>query len=388
MQRGTRRRPTSGRTRAAGQGTAARTRHATARATAARPAARRRRDDRFWGWLGPLLVAVVGGILRFWHLGRPHQLVFDETYYVKQGYSMLQYGVETPTCRTAQDARRRCSPAARPTSSATDGDLVVHPPVGKWMIAVGEQLFGVDSSFGWRFSVALRRHPVDPDDRPDRRGGCSGRRCSACVAALLLAVRGPPLRPQSAPGCSTSSSCSGRSPAFCVPAHRPRPGPGAARRAARWRGRRARPRRRARARGWACGRGAGSPAVCLGLCAGTKWSGAVLPRGFGLMTCCGTSAPGGPPASAGGRRRGRSRTGCTPRAVDRAASRRRLPRLVGGWFRSHRRPTTGSGRPPTPRATAAGCPTRCARCGTTTGDVPVPRQPALPPPVPDQPVAG
>ncbi|MFP5347218.1 MAG: phospholipid carrier-dependent glycosyltransferase, partial [Actinomycetes bacterium] len=37
-----------------------------------------------WGWLGPLLVAVLGGVLRFWHLDRPHKLVFDETYYVKQ----------------------------------------------------------------------------------------------------------------------------------------------------------------------------------------------------------------------------------------------------------------------------------------------------------------
>ncbi|TNM59263.1 phospholipid carrier-dependent glycosyltransferase, partial [Streptomyces sp. NP160] len=29
------------------------------------------------------------------------------------------------------------------------------PSVGKWMIAIGEQLFGVQSSFGWRFSSAL-----------------------------------------------------------------------------------------------------------------------------------------------------------------------------------------------------------------------------------------
>ncbi len=34
-------------------------------------------------------MAVVGGLMRFWSLGRPDQLVFDETYYVKQGVSML-----------------------------------------------------------------------------------------------------------------------------------------------------------------------------------------------------------------------------------------------------------------------------------------------------------
>ncbi|MGL5864845.1 MAG: phospholipid carrier-dependent glycosyltransferase, partial [Dermatophilaceae bacterium] len=43
--------------------------------------------DRLWGWLAPGLIALVGGILRFWNLARPDALVFDETYYVKQGYS-------------------------------------------------------------------------------------------------------------------------------------------------------------------------------------------------------------------------------------------------------------------------------------------------------------
>ena len=40
--------------------------------------------------------------------------------------------------------------------NSTDGDLVVHGPVGKWVIAAGEALFGgADSSVGWRFSVCL-----------------------------------------------------------------------------------------------------------------------------------------------------------------------------------------------------------------------------------------
>ena len=33
-------------------------------------------------------------LLRFWDLGRPHQLVFDETYYVKDAYSLLVHGYE------------------------------------------------------------------------------------------------------------------------------------------------------------------------------------------------------------------------------------------------------------------------------------------------------
>ena len=53
-----------------------------------------RPTDVLWGWLGPLLFAVLGGLIRFWQLGRPHQLVFDETYYVKQGYTLLQVGYD------------------------------------------------------------------------------------------------------------------------------------------------------------------------------------------------------------------------------------------------------------------------------------------------------
>ena len=34
-------------------------------------------------------------------------------------------------------------------------EYVVHPPVGKWMIAAGMWLFGPDNPFGWRFGAAL-----------------------------------------------------------------------------------------------------------------------------------------------------------------------------------------------------------------------------------------
>ena len=34
-------------------------------------------------------------------------------------------------------------------------EYVVHPPVGKWMIAGGMWLFGPDNPLGWRFSAAL-----------------------------------------------------------------------------------------------------------------------------------------------------------------------------------------------------------------------------------------
>ena len=114
-----------------------------------------RPTDRLWGWLAPGLVALVGGVLRFWNLDRPHALVFDETYYVKQAYSMLLHGVEMRVLDSLNEPDAAFVGGQPNVFSSTDGDFVVHPPVGKWVIAVGEWLFGVDSGLGWRFSVAL-----------------------------------------------------------------------------------------------------------------------------------------------------------------------------------------------------------------------------------------
>ncbi len=113
-------------------------------------------DGESWkrAWLPLLAVTAVAGFLRFFQLGRPHQLVFDETYYVKQAYSLLRYGVELRNDGSIAKPDELFT-AGTPDVFGTAGDFVVHPPVGKWMIAAGEWLFGIDSSFGWRFSAAL-----------------------------------------------------------------------------------------------------------------------------------------------------------------------------------------------------------------------------------------
>ncbi len=140
--------------------TAERTRSGATAADATRRQALRARlsgaglDDRVWGWLAPLAVAVVGGFLRFWHLGRPPWLVFDETYYVKQGASFLKYGHE----RAIKEGLEK--PDLLWNTGNTDvwgpkPDFVVHPPVGKWMIAGGEWLFGITDPVGWRFASAV-----------------------------------------------------------------------------------------------------------------------------------------------------------------------------------------------------------------------------------------
>ncbi|MGO4583046.1 dolichyl-phosphate-mannose--protein mannosyltransferase [Arthrobacter sp. 2RAF6] len=106
---------------------------------------------RLWFWLIPTITAVIGGILRFVRLDAPHSLVFDETYYVKDAYSLLVSGYERAWPDKANDAFN----AGNPNVLLNSPEYVVHPPVGKWMIAFGMWLFGSDNSFGWRFSAAL-----------------------------------------------------------------------------------------------------------------------------------------------------------------------------------------------------------------------------------------
>lgn len=109
------------------------------------------------GWRGigaVVLVFVVATALRMYNLGYPKGLIFDETYYVKQGVSMLKAGVEM------KNADATPSPDPMFAKGTTDiygtvGDFVVHPPIGKWVIGLGELALGPSSSFGWRFSVAV-----------------------------------------------------------------------------------------------------------------------------------------------------------------------------------------------------------------------------------------
>lgn len=107
-----------------------------------------------WAWWGPLLAMVIGGAARFFRLGHPHQLVFDETYYVKQAWSLMQFGYER-NIRAGLDEPDELFTAGNADVFANSPDLVVHPPLGKWMLGFGEWLFGVDSSFGWRFAAAV-----------------------------------------------------------------------------------------------------------------------------------------------------------------------------------------------------------------------------------------
>jgi len=100
---------------------------------------------------GLWLVLAFAALLRFWDLGYPHKLVFDETYYVKDAFTLSRLGYEGSWPANANASFE----AGQVNVFSTDPSYVVHPPLGKWIISLGIDLFGAQNSFGWRFSVAL-----------------------------------------------------------------------------------------------------------------------------------------------------------------------------------------------------------------------------------------
>lgn len=104
-----------------------------------------------WQWGGPIGVTLLAAVLRLWNLGSPHSLVFDETYYVKDAWTLLHLGYESGWPENPNPAFE----AGDVDGFGTDPAFVVHPPLGKWLIALGLAVFGADDSVGWRISTAL-----------------------------------------------------------------------------------------------------------------------------------------------------------------------------------------------------------------------------------------
>jgi dolichyl-phosphate-mannose--protein O-mannosyl transferase len=138
-----------------------------------------------WGWAGPLLVTVFGAFLRFDRLSLPHAVLFDETYYVPDAYGILRHGVEIDHVRNVNTLLAQGSTRIL---EGTKGEYVVHPPLGKMLIAAGEWLFGL-TPFGWRFAVAVAGSlAILMTARIARRMTRST--LLGCAAGLLLALDG------------------------------------------------------------------------------------------------------------------------------------------------------------------------------------------------------
>jgi dolichyl-phosphate-mannose-protein mannosyltransferase len=88
--------------------------------------------DRVLSWVYAGVVTALAAVLRLWSVGFPGEKVFDELYYATEGGEVLRQGYEN-------------NPGYM---------FIVHPPLGKWLIAAGIEVFG-DRSTGWRVPAAV-----------------------------------------------------------------------------------------------------------------------------------------------------------------------------------------------------------------------------------------
>ena len=113
-------------------------------------------QDGPWGWLGPLLVTAFAAFFRFNRLSVPHAVIFDETYYAKDAWSILLHGVEWQYVKNADSMiiAGNTHHLFQACTGTSCGEYVVQPPVGKLLIAVGEWIYGL-TPLGWRFASAV-----------------------------------------------------------------------------------------------------------------------------------------------------------------------------------------------------------------------------------------
>src|SRR5260370_15634956 len=123
-------------------------------------------DDRLWGWLGPLLVTAFGTFLRFNRLRVPRSLIFDETYYVKDAWSILKHGVEWNTIDSSVAnpliAAGHTNFFVPCNGTSACGEYVVQPEAGKPLLPPRD---------GGGGPTPVRRggqHPPPPPSRTSR----------------------------------------------------------------------------------------------------------------------------------------------------------------------------------------------------------------------------
>jgi dolichyl-phosphate-mannose-protein mannosyltransferase len=107
------------------------------------------------GWIGPLLAGLLATITRLPNLSRPNSLVFDEIYYAVDALGLAQFGTEQENVENIKELLPTDDRNWQALELFTgEPQFVAHPPAGKWLISIGEWLFGA-TTFGWRFTVVI-----------------------------------------------------------------------------------------------------------------------------------------------------------------------------------------------------------------------------------------
>jgi hypothetical protein len=89
--------------------------------------------DAALSWVITVLITAMAGVVRLWGIGFPDAKQFDEVYYATEGGEILHNG------------GYENNPGYM---------FIVHPPLGKWLVAGGITVFG-DNSVGWRVPAAI-----------------------------------------------------------------------------------------------------------------------------------------------------------------------------------------------------------------------------------------
>jgi dolichyl-phosphate-mannose--protein O-mannosyl transferase len=122
--------------------------------------------DRRLSWLLTGALGVLTLVSRLIGIRYPSDLLFDEAYYPPEAHELLRWGTEYNRGYT----------------------FIVHPPLGKWFIALGEWVFGYNS-LGWRVPSAVAGTvAVVVLARLTRR--LTGSTLLGLLAGLLLALDG------------------------------------------------------------------------------------------------------------------------------------------------------------------------------------------------------
>lgn len=108
------------------------------------------RDRRRVEWILVGAITLVAAIVRFVRLGVPQSLVFDEVYYVTEGWSISNQGYEGQLA----DPDRDLFAQGQVDLYSTLGKYVVHPPLGKYLIGWAMHL-DPSQAWTWRLAVAI-----------------------------------------------------------------------------------------------------------------------------------------------------------------------------------------------------------------------------------------
>ena len=101
--------------------------------------------------VGPVAVVLLAAGTRLWNLGSPRTLVFDETFYVKDAYTLSKLGYEGSWPANPDPGFA----AGHVNTYLAPGSFVVHPPLGKWIMSLGYDWLGVTNPVSWRIMTAI-----------------------------------------------------------------------------------------------------------------------------------------------------------------------------------------------------------------------------------------